>query len=138
MLCFDSASIWNGLCLLYLLVFPHIDPVTGETLSPKSGFVYILLALCTLPLIIGMCAGGEAMWGQRDEERQRRERRTRLQKFAVSFGFLSKLFRDSNIPDSMLISRMCRRLLRGNRRNRSLYRSRAKLLVASRSHDHCL
>ncbi|GAA5954713.1 hypothetical protein JCM3765_003865 [Sporobolomyces pararoseus] len=82
------ASIWNGCCLCYLLLFPHVDQVTNEVLSPRPGFIYLLLGLVMLPLVIGMCAGAEAMLGQREEEKLQRKTRSKLAKFGISVGFI--------------------------------------------------
>ncbi|GAA5882912.1 hypothetical protein JCM16303_006645 [Sporobolomyces ruberrimus] len=65
------ASIWNGFCLGYLFLFPHIDPNTDEILSPRPTFLYFLLALVTLPLIFGMCAGSKAILEENEGKRQR-------------------------------------------------------------------
>ncbi|GAA6017303.1 hypothetical protein JCM11491_000622 [Sporobolomyces phaffii] len=78
------ASIWNGLCLVYLLAFPHLDPITSEILSPRPHFVYVLLALVTLPLVIGMCAGADAM-----SENLARKGSSRTKNCAVACGFLA-------------------------------------------------
>ncbi|GAA5984886.1 hypothetical protein JCM5350_002597 [Sporobolomyces pararoseus] len=82
------ASLWNGCCLCYLLLFPHVDSVTNEILSPRPGFIYLLLSLVMLPLVIGMCAGAEAMLGQREEEKLQRKTRSRLANFGISLGFI--------------------------------------------------
>ncbi|GAA5844241.1 hypothetical protein JCM3766R1_000980 [Sporobolomyces carnicolor] len=82
------ASIWNGLCLGYLLLFPMLDTATGETLSPRPAFLHILFGLVALPLVVGMCAGADVMFGQSETEKSRRDKRSRQTSILVVLGFL--------------------------------------------------
>ncbi|GAA5950505.1 hypothetical protein JCM21900_004831 [Sporobolomyces salmonicolor] len=70
------ASLWNLLCLVYLLHHPTpLDPRTGRPLQPSPRFLYVLLALIAVPLVIGLGAGAGALRGEGEAERQARESR---------------------------------------------------------------
>ncbi|GAA5852156.1 hypothetical protein JCM8547_006684 [Rhodosporidiobolus lusitaniae] len=82
------ASTWNAFCLTYLVVCPRLDPLTGETLSPSPTFTYLLLALISAPLCIGVSAGSAALWGESKVDVDKREKSGWAKKTAMWFGML--------------------------------------------------
>ena len=52
------------------------------------GFIYILLALVSVPLGLGMTAGAKALIGDREEAHRRREEKSMFGKFEVFLGFI--------------------------------------------------
>ncbi|GAA5825858.1 hypothetical protein JCM5353_002463 [Sporobolomyces roseus] len=69
----------------YLYLFPSFDPITNEILRPRWVFIYILLALVSIPLVLGILAGAKALMGE--EERAEREERGKSAKFGEVAGF---------------------------------------------------
>ncbi|GAA5882334.1 hypothetical protein JCM1840_005425 [Sporobolomyces johnsonii] len=81
------ASLWNLLCLFYLLHHKTpLDPRTGRPLQPSPRFLYALLALIAVPLVIGLGAGAGALRGAGEAERNAREVRGRWKTVGVWVG----------------------------------------------------
>jgi len=62
--------------------------MTGELLRPRMGFIYILLALVSIPLGLGMIAGAKALIGDGEEAPCQREEKSMFGKIEVFLGFI--------------------------------------------------
>ncbi|BGP33574.1 hypothetical protein JCM10296v2_005378 [Rhodotorula toruloides] len=84
---FGSASIWNALCLFYLL-----HPSLSLSRSPylpgptHDGYLYALTFLTLVPLAIGVMAGSAALWSDEEGDVEQRSGRGGVKRAIVWVG----------------------------------------------------